>query len=93
MVVAVPVALLVERHQEQVGSFQLFQHLLAIAATGKPIAQRAAELLEHRGLQQEASHIAGLLLEHLLGQVVKDVAVAAREPLNEPRRIGGPSQG
>src|SRR4029453_18877680 len=73
MVVAVPVALLVERHQEQVGSFQGVQHLLAIAAAGEHIAKWAAESLENRGLEQEASHLVRLLLEHLLGQVVKDV--------------------
>ena len=88
MVVAVPVALLVERRQEQVGTFQILQHLLAIAPSGKRIAERAAELLENRRLEQKISHVFRLSLEHLLSQVVQHVAVHAREHRVAPAGLG-----
>jgi hypothetical protein len=39
-----------------------------------------------------AAHLAALPLEHLLGQEVKDVAVAAGERRHEPGGIGLPAQ-
>src|SRR6266508_5797611 len=87
MMVAIPVALLIERDQEQVGSFQVFQHLLSIVAIGERITQWATELLKNRGLEEESSHIVGLSLKYLLSQVIENVAMATPELLNKPCRI------
>ena len=51
--------------------------------SGDGVAQRAAEPAEQRGLEQEVAHGAGLALQHLLDQVVDDVAVVPGEPGDE----------
>jgi hypothetical protein len=88
VVVAPPAAHLVQRHQEQVGPLDLLQQPLAVAAAGDGVTQRAAQSLQHRGLQQELAHLLGLAVEHLLGQVVEDVPVAAAEAGHEAGRVG-----
>jgi hypothetical protein len=87
VVVAPPAAHLIQRHQEQAGQLDHFQHRLAIGPAGDRIAQLPAEALQHRGLQQEPAHLLALALEHLPGQVVQDVAVAAAERRHKSRHI------
>ena len=87
VVVAPPAADLVERHQEQPGRFDCLQHRLTIASAGDRIAQLPRQPLQHRGLQQEPAHLLRLAFQHLLRQVVEDVAVAAAERRHEPRDI------
>jgi len=92
VVVAPPAADLIKRHQEQPGPLHLFQQLLAAGAAGHGVTQRTAEPLEHRGLQQERAHPLTLVLEHLFGEEVQDIAVAAGELCDEPGGIGLPEQ-
>ena len=54
LVVAVPLAPVVERDEEQVASIERLQHGLAPALAGHGVAQRAGQPVEDRGLQQEA---------------------------------------
>ncbi len=87
VVVAPPAAYLIQRDQEQARPLGLLEQRLAALAAGDGVAQRAAEPLEHRGFQQERAHLLALALQHFLGQVVQDVAVAAGERRHEPGGI------
>ena len=79
VVVTPPAAHLIQRHHEQPGPFNLFQQRLAAGPAGDRVAQLPRQPLQDRGLKQKLTHLARLPLEHLLGQVVQDVAVAAGE--------------
>ena len=92
VVVAPPAADLIQRHQEQSRPLHLLQQRLAARAAGHRVTQRAGQPLQHRGLQQERAHLLALPLEHLLGQVVQHVAVAAGERRHEPGHIVLPAQ-
>ena len=92
VVVTPPAAHLVQRHQEQAGLLHLLQHRLAIGPAGDSVAQRARQPVQHRCLQQEPAYRLALPLQHLLGQVVQHVAVAAAEGCHEPGRIRLPPQ-
>ena len=92
VVVAPPAAHLIQRHQEQPGPFGLFQQRLAAGPAGDRVAQLPRQPLQHRGLQQKRAHLLTLVLEHLLGQVVQDIAVAAGERGDEAVDVGLPAQ-
>ena len=87
LVVAPPAPDLVQGDQEQIGPLQPLQPPLAAAAAADGVAQRPRQPLQHRGLEQEPHRLGGLAVQHLLGQVVQDIAVAARELLHEPGDI------
>ena len=53
MVIAIPLAPVVERDEEQVPSIERLQHRLAAVLAGDGVAQRAAQPAEDRGLEQE----------------------------------------
>ncbi len=93
MMVAPPAAHLIQRYQEQSCLLDGLQHRLAAVPAGHRIAQPAGQPLQHRGLQQEVAHLLGLALQHLLSQVVQDIAVAAAERCNEADGIRLPPQG
>jgi hypothetical protein len=82
-VVAVPAALPVQGNQEQVGPLEVLEQLLAVRAAGDRVAERAAQALEDRGVEQETPHVRRLPLQDLPGQVVENVAVVAAEPPDE----------
>ena len=92
VVVAPPAAHLIQRHHEQPGPFGLLQQRLAARPAGDRVAQLPRQPLQHRGLQQELAHLLTLALEHLLGQVVQDIAVAAGERGDEAVDVGLPAQ-
>ncbi len=83
VVVAVPLPTVVERYDEQVGALQRLEHGPAAAPAGHGVAERAAEPLEDRGVEQEPAYVVGLAGEDLLDEVVDDVAVVAREAGDE----------
>ena len=60
------------------------------ALSGDRVAQRAVEPVQDGGVQQEVADLAGLALQHLLGQVVDDVAVVSREAGDEPAASSRP---
>ena len=79
VVVAPPAAHLIQRHHEQPRRLDLLQQRLAAGAAGDRIAQRAGQPLQHRGLQQKRAHRPALPFQHLLGQVIQHITVAAGE--------------
>ena len=90
VVVAVPLAAVVERDQEQVPSIQRLEHGLAAVPAGNGIAERAAQPVQDGGLQQEVPDVIGLALQHLLDQVVDDVPVIPREAGDEAGDVVAP---
>src|SRR5674476_194032 len=60
MVVAILLAAVIERDQEEVSPIQSLQHCPAAVLAGDGIAQWAAEPVQDRGLQQEAADLFGL---------------------------------
>ena len=84
VVVAVPAAVVVEGHDEQVLSFQGRQGRPPVRTAGDGIAQRSGHPVEHRRLEQEPPQVVGLAVEDLVGEVVHDEPVVAREALDEP---------
>jgi hypothetical protein len=105
MVVAVPLASRVERHEEQVGALDTLEQLGGVPIARHRLAQRRAEPLQDRGAQQELAKPVRLLRQDLV-QVVADLSVLARQrlharapvpvPLDRQRRQpqpGGPALG
>ncbi|HMN59056.1 MAG TPA: hypothetical protein PJ988_01755, partial [Anaerolinea sp.] len=77
VMIAVPLALVIQRDEEQVAAFQGIQHCITIYPLGNGITQRSAQPVEYRGLQQETAHLLGLARKHLSGQIIEHKAVAA----------------
>ena len=59
VVVAVPLAAVVERHEEEVGALQLGQHARRAGRAGHRVAQGTREPAQHRGPQQELAPLGG----------------------------------
>ncbi len=83
VVVAVPAPPVVERDEEQVGALERLEHRRPARAAGDRVAQRAGEPVEDGGPEEEVPDGVGLALEDLVGEVVDDVAVVARERRDE----------
>ena len=92
MVVAPPAAHLIQRHQEQARLLDVVQHRLATGPAGDRITQLPRQPLQHRGLQQERTHLPRLAVQDLISQVVQHEAVAAAERRDKPGRIRMPPQ-
>jgi hypothetical protein len=82
-----PAADLIQWHKEQACPLGLLQQGLAAGAAGDRVAQRTGQPVQHRGLQQEGAQLLILAVEHLLGQEVQHVAVAAGERRHEAGHI------
>src|SRR6185295_18675314 len=70
VVVSVPLALIVQRDNEEVATFERLQDAPAAFVRGDHIAEGAAQPAENRGLQQEASDRGRLPFQNLLDQVI-----------------------
>jgi hypothetical protein len=92
-VVAVPKALAVQRHDEQVVALQPLDDLGRVARACHRAAQGRGELGEDRGACKEAPDGCRLRREDLLTEVVGDVAVPAPEGADEAGRGGVAAQG
>src|SRR5512133_2850959 len=90
MVIAIPLALVVERHDKQIASLQRSQYFSAILPPGYRITQWSAERAEYRSLQQEVSHRFRLALQDFLGQIIEHKTVAAGKSLDKTGCIGLP---
>src|SRR4029077_15494175 len=88
VVVAPPAPDVVELHHEQTGPVHLFKELLTVIAAGDRVTQRLAETVQDRRLEEEVPQVLSLAAEDLLGQVVKDVPVAAGEGGHETAHVG-----
>ena len=93
MVVAVPPPLVVERHQEQVVAVERLEHRPAVGPAGDGIRQGSGQPGEHGGPEEEVADVLGLPVHHLLDEVVDDMAVVPREPLDEPGRVVAAPEG
>ena len=60
MVIAIPVALVVQRNDKEVAPLQSFQLRAAFILTGDGITQRATQPVENGGLEQEVWNRFGL---------------------------------
>ena len=79
MVVAKPVPAVIERDDEEVLGFQLFEHARRVVSPEDRVAQRPAHALEH-GAPQHELELVGAHVRKLLGpQVVGDEPVVASE--------------
>ncbi len=92
VMVAVPVAVIVQRHQEKIGPFQALQHPLGDRGLRDGLAQRRVEAVENRCMEQELLHGWRLLPQDFFGQIIEQVTMAALELLNERRCIGATLQ-
>src|SRR5918999_2811935 len=90
MMVAIPLAPVVESDDEQVPSLEVLQQRLRSRLTHDRVAQRAAHAIENRGSQQEAPDVWRLGLQHLFDQVIGDVAVVAGEAIDESTNVVAP---
>ena len=79
MVIAIPTTAVIQRDQEQIRPLQPDESGRAVRLTGDRIAQRPAQTVEDRALQEKLSDILGLALQDLLNEVVHDVPVVSRE--------------
>ncbi len=92
VMVAEPLALLVQGDDEELLALQAHQHVQAVAPAGQSVAQVGAELVQHRGLIEELLQGHRQAVDHVLGQVVSDVALGAAEAGEEGRAIRIPRQ-
>ena len=92
LVVAVPLALTVERDDEQVGAVERLEHRAAVTPAGEGVAQRPGQVAQHRRVEEEAAHRLGLVAQDLLHEVVEDEPVAAGEGIHELRGVLDPPQ-
>ena len=100
VVVAVPLAPVVERDHEQVLPVEDLQRGPAAVLTRDGVAERALSRARTDVSSRNRRTALGLALQDLLDEVVDDVAVVARELLDEPadvvatlQREGGELQG
>ena len=88
LVIAVPLAAIVERNQEEVRALEFRQARSPSPAARLPRRRGSRERVEDRGLEEEVPLARVQRAENDLGQVVDDVAVRAVEGGYEPVRIG-----
>ena len=83
VVVAVPLASVVERDQERVRPLDVSQHRRRARSVDHLVAQRGAEPVQDRRCQHEGAGLCGLAGKNLSGQIVDDVAVISGEGVDE----------
>src|SRR3990170_545381 len=83
VVITIPLALIVERDEEQVTSLQGFQHSPAAILCGHGVTQGTTQAVENGGLQQEIAHALGLAFEDFPDQIVEHKAVTASKSLDK----------
>ncbi len=88
VVVAEPRPLGVERHDERVRVLEVQQDPFRARPGGQQIRQLTVDAIKKTGAQQQVLDLAGLALQHLGEQVLRDGAVAAGELRDEPLRVG-----
>ncbi len=79
LVVAIPLAAVVERQQEHVRLLEARQKQLAVAAAGHRITKGRAEPVEHAGLGEKRADVVRLAAQDFAGEIVDHVAVLAAE--------------
>ena len=78
VVVAVPLAMVVERDEEEVLPLDRFEQDCAVLAVRQHGAQLRAQARDDRRAREEPDDVGGLIGQHLSGQVVRDLATLTR---------------
>ncbi len=87
VVVAVPAPPIVERDEEQVRPFERLEHRRPAGPAGHRVTQGSGEPVQDRGQEEELAIGVRLTLEDLVGQIVDDEPVVARELRDERRGV------
>src|SRR5688500_20164631 len=87
MMVAIPRVAIVERDDEEVPSFEVFEERVGVAFPSDGLAQWAAEPVENGGSQKEAPDVFRLGLQYLFDQVIGDGPVVAGEGVDEATNV------
>jgi hypothetical protein len=87
-VVAVPLALRVERDQKQVRALELLEDLCGAGAVRDGVAERPAQPSEDRRVEEERAELRGLTGEQLPRQVVDQISVVAGKCVDHAARVG-----
>src|ERR1017187_751530 len=88
MVIAVPLAVVVKRHEEEVLALKDVNDLRGVGGLGHCVAERRTEPVENSRPRQELPDVPRLATEHLLGEEVDDEPVVASELADEGARGG-----
>ena len=83
MVVPIPPAIGVQRHDEQAGLVQLIEDLLPSVTLQHRIAQGATQSVQDRSTKQKRLNIVGMLVQDFFNQVVLHEVMAASEGRDE----------
>ena len=83
MVIAVPLAVVVKRHDEEVLALEGVNDLSRVSGPGNCVAERRAEPVENGRPREELPDVARLSAEHFLGEKVDDEPVVASELADE----------
>ena len=83
VVVAVPLAPVVERDDQEVGSLKPLQHGLATGGSGDGVAEGPTEPVKNACANEKASDLVGLSGEYFVDQIIDDVAVVTGETGDE----------
>jgi hypothetical protein len=92
MVVAVPVALVIERDHEQIGARERLELPRRAVGLRDCVTQRPVHPLEDRRAQQEPARIRIEIAQDLLAEVVDDMPVITGEPHDELVPVGAAAQ-
>src|SRR5262245_45628181 len=79
LVIAEPLAAVIQRREEDILPLQQFQRLLPARPLSNGVAQRAAQTTQDARLQQEVPAISGQRRQHVLRQVIGNKAVFATD--------------
>jgi hypothetical protein len=91
-VVAVPLTARVERHEQLAALLERVHDPGGVLAAAHGVAQWRGEALEDRRLRHERTRLGIEARQHLAGEIVDDVAVVARERVDERARVAGGAQ-
>src|SRR5271169_6605718 len=93
MVIAVPLAVIVERYEEEVLALQEVNDICRVSGPGNRVAQRRAEPVQHGRPREEPPDVARLPAEHLLAEKVDDEPIVAAELADEGTWRGMTAEG
>jgi len=89
MMITVPVALLVQGHQEHLVRLQITQDFGAVMSFAHGVTQFAAETVLGRSIEQERLHFGWQAIDHLLQQVVADQPFSTVQALRQCVFVAG----
>ncbi len=92
MVIAEPLAGVIERHDEQIVPLEHADDLSRVLRPDHGVAERGAEAAENRGAGEELPDLGGLPAQYLLSEEVDDETAVAGELADEGARGGVPAQ-